>query len=653
MLQRMKELIAKLSEADIAYYKHDAPIMTDRDYDLLYDELAQLESSTGVILAGSPTQKVSGDILEELVEVRHTRPMLSADKIKTDEDILQFMDGRPVVMSWKLDGLTLVLRYENGTLQQAITRGREGIVGEDVTHTVRVMSNVPLKIPCQESLEVRGEGVVSWASFNRLNETLDEPYAHPRGLAAGSVRKLNAEESKERGVEFYAFDLISNAEMEPSKLKQLAFLEEQGFDVVPYTLLEPTMSPDEVLERKNGMDPKQYAYPVDGLIFEQEDMAYGASLGATGHHEHRLIAFKWENELFETTFRGLELAVTRTGMVSLTGVFDDVVIDGTTVNHAYLHNVDIFQKLALCPGDRIKVYKANQIIPQIAENCVPGGVSRLPSLCPCCGSPLVIRESSGGTRQLYCDNKSCPAKLVRKFKHFCSKTRMGIEGLSELTLEKFIRHGWIRNFGDLFTLERHRESIIATPGFGEKSFARLQKAIDKRRTCHLNEFIAALGIPEVGRHAGRILNTHFHGSWEQFEQAIKDNFDFTQLEDFGQIMHDNIYTWYADEESANLWRPALNHITFMEDETMSTSIKDPRNNPFYGKTVVATGKLINYTRDEIQMKLLSLGAKPTGSVTKKTDYLIVGENAGSKLTKALNLGISTLTEDEFEQMLSE
>ncbi len=339
-------------------------------------------------------------------------------------------------------------------------------------------------------------------------------------------------------------------------------------------------------------------------------------------------------------------------MVSLTGVFDDVVIDGTTVNHAYLHNVDIFQKLALCPGDQIKVYKANQIIPQIAENCVPGGVSRLPSLCPCCGSPLVIRESSGGTRQLYCDNKGCPAKLVRKFKHFCSKTRMRIEGLSELTLEKFIRHGWIRNYGDLFLLEQHRETIIATPGFGEKSFARLQKAIDKRRTCHLNEFIAALGIPEVGRHAGRILNTHFHGSWTQFEQAIKDNFDFTQLTDFGQIMHDNIYTWYADVENAKLWRPALDHITFMEEETMSTTT-EARPNPFYGKTVVATGKLINYTRDEIQNKLLTLGAKPTGSVTKKTDYLIVGENAGSKLSKAISLGVCTISEDEFERMLCE
>lgn len=654
MLERMKELITKLTEADIAYYKHDAPIMPDRDYDLLYEELLQLEQKTGTVLGGSPTQTVSGEILEELVPVQHTRPMLSADKKHSAEEVFAFIGGKKVVISWKLDGCTLVLRYEGGKLKQAITRGREGLVGEDVTHTVRVMRNVPLRISYQEPLELRGEAVVSWANFNQLNETLDEPYSHPRNLASGSLRKLNAEESRDRCVEFYAFDLVTQLPDITSKWEQLRFLASLGFDTVGYSLLAEGAPLTSLQAAMEAYVPKLYALPVDGLIFEYDALAYGRSLGATGHHENRLVAFKWENKLYETTFRGLELAVTRTGMVSLTGVFDDVVIEGTTVNHAYLHNVDIFQKLALCPGDRIKVYKANQIIPQIAENCVQGGVSRLPSLCPCCGSPLVIRESSGGTRQLYCDNKSCPAKLVRKFKHFCSKTRMGIEGLSELTLEKFIQHGWIRDFGDLFLLERHREEIIATPGFGEKSFARLQKAIDKRRICHLNEFIAALGIPEVGRHAGRILNRHFHGSWGDFEQAIKDHFDFTQLPDFGQVMHDNIYTWYADEENAKLWGPALDHITFItEDDSMSTTTSNTGNNPFYGKTVVATGKLINYTRDEIQAKLLLLGAKPTNSVTKKTDYLIVGENAGSKLSKAMSLGVTTLTEREFEDMLIE
>ena len=396
--------------------------------------------------------------------------------------------------------------------------------------------------------------------------------------------------------------------------------------------------------------PKEYGYPVDGLIFEFDDLVYGRSLGATGHHENRMRAFKWEDELYDTVFRGVELATTRTGMVSITGVFDDVEIDGTTVNHAYLHNLDIFDEFQFGVGDHIRVYKANMIIPQIADNCTQSNTFTLPTSCPCCGEPLTVRTTSGGTRQLYCENGGCPAKLVRKFVHFCSKTRMGIEGLSETTLEKFVQRGWVKDFGDLFQLERHKDEIVATPGFGEKSFARIQSAVDKRRTCTLNQFIAALGIPQVGRHAGRDLNKHFKGDWEAFEQAIQDGFDFTQLPDFGQTMHDNIYSWYADAEAEKLWRPALKHITFeKETETMNEHM----NNPFAGKTVVATGKLENYSRDGIQMKLLSLGAKPASSVSKNTDYLIVGEKAGSKLTKAQSLGVKTLTEQEFLDMLAE
>ena len=288
------------------------------------------------------------------------------------------------------------------------------------------------------------------------------------------------------------------------------------------------------------------------------------------------------------------------------------------------------------------------IIPQIAENKTKSGGCPVPSVCPCCGSTLVIRQSSGGTRQLYCENEACPARLVRKFVHFCSKNRMEIKGLDEQTLMTFVQHGWVKDYGDLYELEQHREEIIETPGFGEKSFLRLQKAVDERRSCTLNQFIAALGIPEVGRHAGRILNQKFGGSWESFEQAILEHFDFTQLEDFGQVMNDNIYNWYNDAEEAKLWRPALSHITFMKEENVMHEVQD---NPFAGKTVVATGKLENYTRDGIQMKLLSLGARPASSVSKKTDYLIVGENAGSKLTKAQTLGVKTLTEQEFLQML--
>ena len=649
MLNKMKSLIAQLLAANKAYYGEDDPIMTDLEYDRHYHELEQLEQETGIVLASSPTQRVSGEVLDSLTAVTHTKPMLSADKTKSTAEIFKFIGGRMVVISWKLDGLTLVLRYEGGKLTQAITRG-DGLKGEDVTHTVRVMGNVPLTIPCTEPLEVRGEGVISWQNFNELNETLAEPYSHPRNLAAGSIRKLDAEESKKRQLEFLAFDLISENLGGTTKWENLRFLAQMGFTTVGYSVLAANASQEAVEQAIALYRPEEYAFPVDGLIFEYDDLAYGRSLGATGHHENRLMALKWADTLYETVFRSLEVATTRTGMVSLTGVFDDVEIDGTIVNHAYLHNLDIFKQMALGPGDNISVYKANMIIPQIAENHTKSGGCPIPSACPCCGEMLMIHTSPGGTQQLYCENTDCPARLVRKFVHFCSKTRMEIEGLAEQTLETFVQRGWVKNFGDLYELERHKADIIACPGFGEKSFARLQAAINKRRTCTLNQFIAALGIPEVGRHAGRILNRHFGGDWDAFEQAIQEGYDFTQLQDFGKVMHDNIYAWYNNAEEARLWRPALDHITFLkEDTTMSENLN---NNPFAGKTVVATGKLENYTRDGIQMKLLELGAKPASSVSKKTDYVIAGEKAGSKLEKAKSLGVKILTEEEFEYMLA-
>ena len=411
-------------------------------------------------------------------------------------------------------------------------------------------------------------------------------------LPAARFRKLDAEESKKRQLEFLAFDLISENLGGTTKWENLRFLAQMGFTTVGYSVLAANASQEAVEQAIALYRPEEYAFPVDGLIFEYDDLAYGRSLGATGHHENRLMALKWADTLYETVFRSLEVATTRTGMVSLTGVFDDVEIDGTIVNHAYLHNLDIFKQMALGPGDNISVYKANMIIPQIAENHTKSGGCPIPSACPCCGEMLMIHTSPGGTQQLYCENTDCPARLVRKFVHFCSKTRMEIEGLAEQTLETFVQRGWVKNFGDLYELERHKADIIACPGFGEKSFARLQAAINKRRTCTLNQFIAALGIPEVGRHAGRILNRHFGGDWDAFEQAIQEGYDFTQLQDFGKVMHDNIYAWYNNAEEARLWRPALDHITFLkEDTTMSENLN---NNPFAGKTVVATGKLENY-----------------------------------------------------------
>lgn len=643
----MKKLITELTEADIAYYKHDDPLMTDREYDRKLDQLRSMEEEFGIILSGSPTQKVSGEILEELVSVRHTKPMLSAGKTKSIDELVKFAGGRDVVLSWKMDGLTLVLRYENGVLQQAITRGREGIIGEDVTHTVRKFDNVPLAIPVKDTIEVRGEGVISWENFEKINLSLEEPYGHPRNLASGSTRKLNAAEAGKRHLEFAAFELVTDMQMD-TKAEQLAFMEQLGFLVVPYVRI-PSADDDAIRQAVDSMKPEEFAYPVDGLILEQNDIAYGRSLGSTGHHENRMMALKWEDELYETKFLGLETAVTRNGMVSLTGIFEPVEIGGTEVSRAYLHNLDIFEKLSLGQGDSIQVYKANMIIPQIAENQTKSGTVDIPSACPCCGSRLQVHETSGGTRQLFCENPNCAAKLVRKFVHFCDKTRMDIEGLSEKTLAKFIGMGWIRNFGDLYTLEQHQEEIIRTEGFGEKSFARLQASIEKSRHCTLNQFIAGMGIPMVGRSAGRIISRHFGGDWNAFEQAVRDGFDFTILPDFGEIMHHNIYQWYADEEAGKLWRPLLEHIIFeKETKTMSTN-----NTIFAGKTIVATGKLQHYTRDEIQMKIMSLGAKAASSVSKKTDYLIVGEKAGSKLAKAQQLGVRILTEQEFEEMLAE
>lgn len=649
-LEQMRELIERLTEADIAYYKNDAPIMTDLEYDRLTEELASLEHDIGLVLSGSPTQKVSGEILESLAEVRHTKPMLSAGKTKSIEDLIRFAAGRAVLLSWKMDGLTLVLRYEYGKLKQAITRGREGIIGEDVTHTVRTFRNVPLTIPTKESFEVRGEGVISWESFRRINASLEEPYTHPRNLASGSTRKLDAGEASKRRLEFWAFELVSDHLEPESKLAQQQFLQRSGFSVVPYIFLDAGHSEQDIRDTVAGMEPKDFAYPVDGLVMEYEDLRYGKSLGATGHHENRLIALKWEDELYDTHFRGVELATTRTGMVSITGLFDPVNIDGTLVGRAYLHNLDVFDEFQFGIGDKIRVYKANMIIPQIADNRTPSNTYALPMTCPCCDEPLTVKRTSGGTRQLYCVNPHCAAKLVQKFAHFCEKTRMNIEGLSATTLEKLIGHGWVHNFGDLYELERHREEIIKTEGFGEKSFERLQAAIEKSRCCTLAKFIAGLGIPMVERHAGRDLDRYFHGSWAEFEAAILNGFDFTQLPDFGETMHNNIYTWYADAQEAKLWRPLLRKIQFetKENLTMETTM----NNPFAGKTVVATGKLEHYTRDGIQEKLISLGAHPSGAVSKKTDYLIVGEKAGSKLTKAQQLGVKTLTEQEFEDMLA-
>ncbi|MFR8079269.1 MAG: NAD-dependent DNA ligase LigA [Christensenellales bacterium] len=644
-IEQMQAYIKQIRAADKAYYNAGNPMLTDYEYDQVFDALKKLEEATGLVLSGSPTHKVSGEVLDELHKVPHTRPMLSADKTKSVDDVIKFIDGRPCVLSWKLDGSTMVLRYEDGELKQAITRG-DGHAGDDVTHTARVFLDIPIKIKEREKIEVRGEAVISWANFKTINEELaDGRYSHPRNLAAGSIGMLDAGESKHRCLEFRAFDLVEGPAFQ-TKAEQLRYMQQLGFHVVEHVLME-NMEEEQIRRCMDDMDPKSYAYPVDGLIIEQNDVAYGKSLGHTGHHENRMIALKWKDEEYETRFRGVELRPTRKGRLSLTGLFDPVEMDGATVSRATLHNFDIFKRFQMGIGDRVLLIRSNMVIPQLVKNMDCSDTYELPETCPCCGADVVLRKEEN-TTFLYCSNPRCPGVLVQKFVHYCERTRMNIPGLSEATLTKFVDKGWLTTFGDLYELGRYKDQIIQENGFGSRSFERLQRAIDRSRKTTLNRFIAAMGIHEVGRTAGRAISEYFGGSWLAFEKAIQNKFDFTLLEDFGQTMNDSIYEWYADKQAEALWRPALQHITFTiqkkERQTMNG------NSVFQGKKIVATGKLAGYTRTEIQDKILSLGATPQSAVSKTTDYLIVGEKAGSKLAKAQQLGVKVLTEEEFEQM---
>lgn len=455
--EQMKTYIEQMHAADKAYYNAGTPILTDYEYDQMFDALKKLEQEAGVILSGSPTHRVSGEVLDELHKVQHTRPMLSADKTKSVDDVIKFIDGRPCVLSWKLDGSTMVLRYENGELRQAITRG-DGHAGDDVTHTARVFLDIPIKIKEREKIEVRGEAVISWANFESINEELeDNRYSHPRNLASGSIGMLDARGSKNRCLEFRAFDLVEGPVF-PTKAEQLRYMQQLGFHVVEHVLIE-NMENEQIRRCMDDMDPKSYAYPVDGLIIEQNDVAYGKSLGRTGHHENRMIALKWKDEEYETRFRGVELRPTRKGRLSLTGIFDPVEMDGATVSRATLHNFDMYKRFRLGLGDRVLLIRSNMVIPQLVKNLDCSDTYELPETCPCCGADVVIRKEEN-TNFLYCSNSHCPGALVQKFVHYCERTRMNIPGLSEATLAKFVlRSGDTLVIQDLDRLSRNKLHI--------------------------------------------------------------------------------------------------------------------------------------------------------------------------------------------------
>ena len=644
-LQKMKELIQKINEADEAYFKKDTPIMTDREYDALVLELKMLERITGIHFSNSPIGKVPSDEKVELKTVRHSQPMLSCNKTKDIADVIKFVADKEVVLSWKMDGLTLVLRYENGKFIQAVTRGSGGIIGEDVTHTVKNLRNIPLAVPCKENFEVRGEGVLSWEDQQILSKLGKTEATHPRSIAAGAVRTAIADIGKLAHIDFFAFELIKE-DAPNTKIEQLDFLNNNNFDVVEHRLLG---NDDDIKESMEAWTPEGFAYPVDGIVCEYNDIAYGKSLGATAHHEKRMLALKWKDEVKETRFRGVELNTTRTGVVSIVGVFDEVTIDGSRIHRANLHNVTNFEKYKFGVGDVITVYKANMIIPQIAENKMMSGTYELPKYCPCCAERLTVRINQSGMKELYCPNEKCIARHSQKIARFCDKSAMNIEGLSATVVERMMARGWLKSYKDIYHLDLYRDEIVSSAGFGVDSYNAIWDAVEKSRKCHMYQFLVGIGIKHLGPEAAKILHQYYYGSMEDFLWAIRDNFHFSHIAGISESLERNIYEWFEDERNVRTMRAVMSELTFVG----KSRELEGKSNPFADTTVVVTGTFNNFSREGIHDLLVFLGARTSTKVTEETDYLIYGAVPGSKkIGLAIQYGVNMISEDGFAEMLA-
>lgn len=640
-IQQIKKLTAELLQYCHEYYDLDSPTISDAIYDKKYNELEKLENEADFWLANSPTRKVQGEVLPYLMKVHHSVPMLSADKSTNIEDVKKFIGDHFVVASYKLDGSTVVCKYNNGQFIQGLSRG-SGTDGEDITHTVKTIKNLPMTIPYKGYLEIRGEALIPWKYYNEMNK--DGTLGHPRNVASGGLRQLDANEAAKRNIYFYAFTLVNWRDIRvKTKFESLRFLYNNGFDVVPHVQI-PTYG---TLEKSLAyLNREAYKNPTDGWCFEYDDLEYGESLGSTGHHDRRLFALKPEVEEHTTTFRGVEYNTCRTGVVSLTATFDPVEIGNTTITRATLHNVDYFNSLELGEGDEIVVAKMNEIIPGVLENNTRSNKYKLIDACPSCGKPLIIKNT-GTANVLYCPNESCPSRKLAQFVHFVSKKGMAIDGLSEATLEKLISLNYINSFQSIYHLVDHRDQLIKLDGFGAKSVEKLLLAIEKSRNVKLENFIAALGIDGIGSSASKTIAEHFENKFDYLLDATFCKYDFTQMPDFGEVMANNLQS-YFDEHFAEICSLA-NEMIFIIPERKTVA-----NNPFNGKSLCVTGKLVSFTRDSINEKIASLGAKAVGSVSKNTDYLITNEASGSsKYKKAMELNIPILTEDEFLKMIGE
>lgn len=648
-MQRMRELVELLNRARRAYEQDDQEIMSNYEYDRLYDELSELERETNTTLASSPTVNVGYEVLSELPKERHERPMLSLDKTKDVGRLREFLGNQKAMISWKLDGLTIVLTYRGGKLEKAVTRGN-GEIGEVVTNNARVFKNVPLQIPYQGELVLRGEAVISYKDFEKINEEIgdaDARYKNPRNLCSGSVRQLNNEITAKRNVRFYAFTLVraGGVDFKNSRIYQMQWLKNQGFDVVENHPVTAETIESEVAWFAEHIEKNEV--PSDGLVLVYDDIAYGQSLGATAKFPRDSFAFKWADEIRETTLLSIEWSPSRTGLINPVAIFEPVELEGTTVSRASVHNISIMEELELGVGDHITVYKANMIIPQIADNLTRSGVKNIPEVCPVCGGATKI-SMENETKTLYCTNPKCQAKHVKSFTLFVSRDAMNIEGLSEATLEKFIMNGYVKDFTDLFHLDRYEEEIKNMDGFGEKSYVNLQTSIRNARTTTLPRLVYSLGIPNIGIANARMICGALGNDPERILNAAVE--ELAAISGVGDVIAGSFAAYFADEEHRDLFRRLLREVEIPEEEVREDAQK------FAGINFVITGSVEHFSnRAEVKEEIEKRGGKVTGGVTSKTNYLINNDvnSTSSKNRKARELGIPIISEEEFIRMLEE
>lgn len=641
--ERIKDLVELLNKANKAYYQEANEIMTNFEYDKLYDELVGLEKETGMVLSNSPTVNVGYQVVSQLPKEQHNSPMLSLDKTKEVGALADFAGDRKCLLSWKMDGLTVVLTYENGELVKAVTRGN-GLVGEVITNNAKTFKNIPISIPYKGRLTLRGEAIIKYSDFEQINreiEDADSKYKNPRNLCSGSVRQLNSQVTAERNVNFVAFALINADDVDfgNSIEQQYKWMESQGFQVVEYRVVTRNSMEDAVKYFAGKI--QTYDYPSDGLVLMFDDIEYGLSLGTTAKFPRNGIAFKWEDEQAETTLKYIEWSPSRTGLINPVAVFEPVELEGTTVSRASVHNISIMEELELGSGDRIKVYKANMIIPQISENLTKSGIDDLPKECPVCGHVTEVKAENG-IKTLYCPNSQCPAKHVKLFTLFVSRNGMNIDGLSEETLEKFIDAGYIKEFADIFHLDRYYEEIVATPGFGQKSYDNLMDSVEKARTVELSALIYSLGIPNIGSANAKLICKAFNNNIEKIRNASVE--ELIEIDGIGEIMAEKFCQYFADEDNIKKLDNLLKEVNIAEPEENTT----PQN--MDGLTFVITGSVEHFAnRNELKSYIEKHGGKVTGSVSAKTNYLINNDamSASSKNKKAKQLGVEIVTEEVF------